>query len=129
MMPHTVPNRPTKGATEPTVARKFSRSASASPRRHRACPSPGEPLARALAVDLARPENGAIRPARLPRGRASRLPFSFWNASSRARPEFGSIVALALDAAHLDPEADDDRPDPDAGEHQPPITAFTTMSA
>jgi hypothetical protein len=33
MMPHTVPNRPTKGAVEPTVARKVSRRSSRSTSR------------------------------------------------------------------------------------------------
>ena len=65
MMPQTVPNRPTNGATEPTVARMLSRSVEAielggdgrvHPRR--------EPLAGAGAIDRAVGSSGATRPCR-----------------------------------------------------------------
>ena len=46
MMPQTVPNRPTNGATEPTVARMFSRSDSGRSRSPPSRPSPS-PAARA----------------------------------------------------------------------------------
>ena len=54
MIPQTVPNRPTNGATEPTVARMLRRAASLSISAVTAeCMATASAGARALAVDLA----------------------------------------------------------------------------
>ena len=125
MIPQTVPNRPTKGATEPTVARMLSRAASrsvsaataecmATARRERV-PSRSTRLAGGRAApfgDAGGEHLGAraARSCRAPR-RSCRYPRLSRNRARTGRSRGGSRRIFA-------PLADDDRPGPDAGEEQ-----------
>ena len=136
MMPHTVPNSPTNGATEPTVARMLRRS-----------PRWSSSVATAAFMRLARRSRVPARSTTPPRGRAA--PFVEPGGEDRGggqllgaadcveavdvarRPEVALIgLGLAVDAAQAQRVAEDDRPGPHADAASSPIiTALTTMSA
>ncbi len=123
-MPSTVPNRPTKGATEPTVARMFSfaasRSVSAADRAVHGDrePGAGAVLVQMLAVGGAPPfgNSGGEDPGGGKIAPPARL------VEAVDVPGFPEValepVVLAIDPAHLRPVAGDDRPGPDRGEQQ-----------
>ena len=122
MIPQTVPNRPTNGATEPIVARMLRRAGDlVGLRRHRRMQRDRQPRARALAIDPAARGRAApfgdaggehlgggmlLPPAHLVEG-----------VDILGPPEVAlEALAVAGGAAQLQPLADDDRPGPDAGE-------------
>ena len=126
MMPHTVPNSPTNGATEPTVARMFSRSDSRS-------------ISPATAAPIAVASRSRVPPLSIAVARGRAPPFGDARRQHARRRQLVVAVrlvegvdVLGLPEFALEPRAsrarvrpsrrqndEDDRPGPDAGEQQP----------
>ncbi len=127
MMPHTVPNSPTKGATEPTVA--STPVPRAMPRAARASMRPSDSAARSLTPSAGSPSerstSSCAAATSAATGPDASTPSSASASARRASPRRARAVPAAS-AAPLPSSTDQVTSEASA---RPTITDFTTMSA